>query len=85
MLFQSVQYSLSNFLFTDPSASVPKPAEAIVVEDEPAGPVKVTVPSQDDSSLDSFFTSRTLDDINADKVDVDISMFDEIFIDANDM
>ncbi|XP_076089117.1 uncharacterized protein LOC143059490 isoform X5 [Mytilus galloprovincialis] len=67
-----------------PKESVPPP-EKDKEEEEPKGPVRVTVPDNNDESIRSFFHSRKVTELSTQKVDVSIDDFNELFILANDM
>ena len=47
--------------------------------------MKVEIPSMDDEHMKSFFHSRDVEQVTAEKVDVTIDDFNELFIIANDM
>ncbi|XP_063412509.1 uncharacterized protein LOC134695228 [Mytilus trossulus] len=77
-------------LIVDPTAIItPKesapPPEKEIEEEEPKGPVRVTVPDNNDESIRSFFHSRKVTELSTQKVDVSIDDFNELFILANDM
>lgn len=61
------------------------PPEKDKEEEEPKGPVRVTVPDNNDESIRSFFHSRKVTELSTQKVDVSIDDFNELFILANDM
>ncbi|XP_052080646.1 uncharacterized protein LOC127718635 [Mytilus californianus] len=77
-------------LIVDPTAIItPKesspPPEKDIEDEEPKGPVRVTVPDNNDESIRSFFHSRKVTELSTQKVDVSIDDFNELFILANDM